>query len=449
MNHADAPQPALAAIEAEQSVLGALLLQPDALDRIDWLEAESFYREGHRLIYKALRRLIEHGKGCDMLLLAQALGGDLEKVGGLAYLGALAQNTPSAYNIARYAEIVRDKAILRALVAHGTEIAARAYEPMANPRELAEQAENAFLGILQPEQGAEAVSILECLDEALEWADNPIHGLPTGYAKLDAVIDGLRPEELIIIAGRPGMGKSSLALGIAEHVAVDQPAYFWSGEMSRRQLANRSLAYHRDNLGLAEATAHISRLKLHIDPRVPTSIAGLRMRLRRHKRKHGLGLLVVDYLQLIGGVRAENRNQEVGAISRGLKSLAKEFGIPVIALSSLSRKVEERTDRRPVMSDLRESGDIESDADIVIMVYRDKEYNPNTHWGDLAEIIVRKHREGATGTAVLDWRPQQTRFVDYFGDIPRATETAAPAPRPRRAKSEKHDGKMASAGPDA
>lgn len=449
MNQADAPLHALAAIESEQSVLGSLLLQPDALDRVDWLAPEAFYRDSHQIIYKALRRLIESGKGCDLILLADALGADLPKVGGLAYLASVAQSTPSAYNIARYAEIVRDKAILRALAAHGADISARAYEPMANPHELAEQAETAFLSILQPAQGAEASSILEALDEALEWADNPIKGAPSGYAALDSIIGGLRPEELIIVAGRPGHGKSSLALGIAEHVSATAPVYLWSGEMSKRQIAGRSLAYHRENLGLAEATAHLSRLKLHIDPRSPMSIAGLRMRLRRHKRKHGLGMLVVDYIQILVGPKSENRNQEVGALSRGLKSIAKEFGIPVIAIASLNRQVEARADKRPVMSDLRESGDLESDADIVIMVYRDREYNSATHWGDLAEIIVRKHREGPTGKAVLEWRSRQTRFVDHFGEIPTETESTTSAPRSRRAKAAKHDGKLAAAGPDA
>lgn len=439
-------------IESEQAILGGLLMDSSAFDRIEWLEAEHFYREDHHLIFSSLKRLIQAGKQPDIVLVGDdiaARGDSVERAGGLAYIAALVQSTPSAYNIARYAEIVRDKAILRQLARHAADIMDKTQRPGANPQDLAEEAETAFLSILQPAQGAEASSMLEALDEALEWADNPIQGASSGYAALDTIIGGLRPEELIIIAGRPGHGKSSLALGLAEHVAATESVYIWSGEMSRRQIASRSLTYHRDNLSLDEATAHLARLKLHIDPRSPMSISALRMRLRRHKRKHGLGMLVVDYLQILVGPKSENRNQEVGALSRGLKSIAKEFGIPVIAVASLNRQVEARQDKRPVMSDLRESGDLESDADIVIMVYRDREYNPSTHWGDLAEIIVRKHREGPTGTAVLEWRPHQTRFVDYFGDTPTEPESSAPAPRARRAKAAKHDGKMAAAGPDA
>lgn len=415
----ETPQAPPSAIEAEQSVLGALLLQPEALDRIEWLQPEHFYRDGHRKIFAAARKLIEGNRGCDVVLLSEALGADLMPSGGIGYIASLAQNTPSAYNIGRYAEIVRDKFILRTLAAHGSDICAKALDPTSKPMELAEQAESAFLSVLEPQAG-EAMSMLDAANEALEWMDNPQHGISTGLLNLDGVVGGVRPEELIIIAGRPGMGKSSLAQCIAEKAARSEPTLLCSLEMSARQIASRSLAYHAKNMGsMAEATRHIAGLKLHIDPRSPLSIPSLRLRARRHKRRHGLSLLIVDYLQLMTGPKSDNRNQEIGAISRGLKSLAKELKIPVIAVASLNRGVESRIDKRPIMSDLKESGDIEADADLVIMVYRDSEYNPNSEWGSTAEIIVRKHREGKTGTAYLRWDGEHTRFHDHIGSVPR------------------------------
>jgi len=414
----------LASIEAEQAVLGALLLRADAIDSIDWLNPDHFYREAHRTIYHTLKELAEVGKEADIILVSDVLkaGGELENVGGLSYLLSLVNSSGSARNVARYAEIVRDKAILRQLAANAAEIHAAAQEPNAAPQELAERAETAFLSILQPTP-QEALTMYQAADLALEWQDNPQKGLPTGYAALDRIIGGLREEELIVIAGRPGMGKSALAENIAEHVAKQGPVLFCSLEMSARQIAARSLAYHRTNLSITDALGHFSELKLHIDPRSPLSLASLRMRARRHKRKHGLRLLVVDYLQLVTPPKSENRTQEVGALSRGMKSIAKEFGIPVVVVASLNRKLEERADKRPILSDLRESGDIESDADIVMMVYRDEEYHSDSTWKGLAEIIVRKHREGPTGTAVLVWRPEQTRFVDHDGPLPERTAT--------------------------
>ena len=412
-------------VEAEHSVLGALLMDPSAFDRIDWLEADHFYSDAHRRIFRAQRKLIEANRGADVVLVGEELkeAGDLERAGGYAFLASLASNTPSSYNIARYAEIVRDKAILRALLTHATEIQDRAMSPQVSPQELAEHAEAAFLSVLQPSQGDEPMTMLQAVDQALEWIDNPQQGLSTGYAQVDNIIGGLRPEELIIVAGRPSMGKSALVACIVEHVAKSSPVLFCSLEMSARQIAARSLTYHRAKLGTLDATRHLAGLKLHIDPRSPLSLSSLRLRARRHKRRHGLGLLVVDYLQLMTGPKSDNRHQEIGAISRGLKGIAKEFGIPVIAVASLNRQTEGRNDKRPMLSDLKESGDIESDADIVAMVYRDEVYSQASEWQGIAEIIVRKHREGPIGTAYLGWRGEETRFSEWHPPIPTATVT--------------------------
>jgi replicative DNA helicase len=337
---------------------------------------------------------------------------------------------------------VRDKALLRSLVAKATDIADKAMGYVVDPQALAEEAEQAFFSVREEEP--EAVSMLQAVDQAMEWADNPQQGLSTGFPALDNIVGGLRPEEFIIVAGRPSMGKSALAQCIAEHVAKTDSVLFCSLEMSVRSLGKRSLTYHRSNLGEVGATRYISALKQHIDTRSPLTLPSLRMRLRRHKRRHGLALLVVDYLQLMTGPKTESRHQEVGAISRGLKQIAKEFGIPVIAVASLNRGAEGRDNKRPLMSDLKESGDIESDADVVMMVYREEHYDANTEWKGIAEVIVRKHREGPCGTAYLEWRGEHTRFLTYHGDLPTATV------RPIKAKSSNFtDFKSRSAGDDA
>lgn len=418
------------ATEAEQNILGALLLWPDAYDRIDWLPVSMFFRSDHRAIYATIRALIEAGKPVDSLLVAQALEarGELENAGGRGYLASLAVNTLSAANIEAYARHVRDKAILRELLAHATDIQALAAEPGADPKEIAEEAEAQLFSVLTERDHSEALPFHRTLDATLIQRANPQRGLSTGYLDLDAIVKGLRPGELIVIAGRPSMGKSSLAACIAEHVAWDHSVALYSLEMSREEIGERVLSWHERDRGPDEAAGRLLNLQLYIDTPPTLTIGGLRVRLRRQKRKHGLALAVVDYLQLMTG-KGETRTQEIGSISRGLKQLAREFEIPIVAVCQINRGVENRQDKRPLLSDLRESGDIEQDSDIVVMVYRDDYYNPDSPAKGTAEVIVRKHRNGRIGTARLTFLPDYARFENYAGG---PIEFTPPSFTPRR-----------------
>jgi replicative DNA helicase len=411
-------------LEAEQSLLGALLLSNDAYDRVSWLTDSSFYSDKHRRLWRALARCIEAGRPADVFTICEELGDDLEKAGGPAYIGGLAQNTPSAYNVHRYAELVRDKAILRNLYARSMEIAEKAIGGATSALELADEAGGAFMAIDMARDGAEAVEMGRAALDAAEWADNPIKGLPTGFRSVDDIFGGLMPGDLIIVAGRPSMGKTALAMNIAEEIATETPVAVFSMEMTRRKVAGRSLKYHESMVGRDAAMDHLSSLKLYIDDSPALSIGYMRLRMRRIQRKHGLGLVVVDYLQLMQA-KAENRTQEVSAISRGLKALAKEFNVPVIAVAQLNRGAEARADNRPVLSDLRESGQIEQDADIIAFVYRDEYYKPETEWRGIAEVIVRKNRDGAIGTAYLNFIPEYTRFKPLDRPLPPRNEPPA------------------------
>ncbi len=410
--------------ESECAVLGVLLLRGDVFDRISFLEAKHFYRDSHRLIYEALRELLERGSGADMVLVSDRLEkqGALEKAGGFAYLAALAQNAPSAANIARHAQVVREKAILRELAHKGGDIAARALAGVEEPLALAEEAGAAFLGIRLDSAPAEMAPVGVALTEAVEAADNPVKGLPTGYSDVDRRYGGLLAGDLIVIAGRPSMGKTAFAMNIAEHIAQDVTVAVFSLEMTRAKLAGRMLRWHTEALGSRDAAVdHIGSRKLWIDHSPAVSLGHIRLRLRRLKRTQGLGLVVVDYLQLISE-RAENRTQEVSAISRGLKAIAKEFEVPVVAVAQLSRQVESRTDHRPQLSDLRESGQVEQDADIISFVYREELYKPDTEWRGIAEIITRKNRDGATGTDHLTFVSEYTRFLPLDKPLPERQE---------------------------
>ena len=431
-------------VEAEQSLLGGLLLDNQAFDKVgDQVAADDFYRDDHRRIFRHLVKLIEAGKPADVVTVAESIEAseDRDKTGGAAYLGALSQNTPSALNIRRYAELVRERAVQRRLAQIATEIAESALGPSGKDvRQLLDEAESRILEVGEAghrnNQGfkdikQELARVFERLDD-LYHRDNPsgITGIPTGFIDLDEKTAGLQPGDLIIIAGRPSMGKTALALNIAEHVAVDNglPVAIFSMEMSGTQLAARvlgSIAHvdqHKMRTGrlsdeewqqLSHAMGRLHEAPIFIDETAALNALELRARARRMRRQCGkLGLVVVDYLQLMSASsQGENRATEISEISRSLKALAKELETPVIALSQLSRAVEGRNDKRPMMSDLRESGAIEQDADVIFFIYRDEVYFPDkTEVKGRAEVIIGKQRNGPIGRIELAFLGQYTRF---------------------------------------
>jgi replicative DNA helicase len=433
-------------IEAEQSVLGGLLLDNQAYDKISDLVSESdFYRDEHRRIFRSIQRMLERGKPVDVVTVAEALdgAGETEHTGGLAYLGELAQNTPSAANIRRYGEIVRERAILRQLVTAGDEIASSALNPLGRePKTLLDEAEAKVFAIaesgMRHQTGFQHINplltqVVERIQE-LHDRDNPsdITGIPTGYNDLDTMTSGLQPGDLVIIAGRPSMGKTSLALNIAEHVAIEYgaPVAVFSMEMGGAQLAMRMLAsvgrLNQQNVRtgrlnddewsrLSFALGKIHEKAIYIDETPALNPIDLRARARRLHRQCGkLGLIVIDYLQLMSGSSSgENRATEISEISRSLKGLAKELECPVIALSQLNRSLEQRPNKRPVMSDLRESGAIEQDADVIMFIYRDQVYNPDSEDKGTAEIIIGKQRNGPIGMVRLSFLGEYTRFENF------------------------------------
>ncbi len=430
-------------IEAEQSVLGGLLLDNAAWDRIaDRLVGEDFYRHDHRLIFQHISRLIENSRPADAITVYEALqtSGKVGDAGGLVYLNSLAQNTPSAANIRRYAEIVRERAVLRRLVGVGEEVAAAALNPQGrDAKQILDEAESKVFQIA--EQGARdrggfvkleplLTRVVERIQELFERASpTDVTGVPSGFTDLDTKTAGFQEGDLIIIAGRPSMGKTALALNIGQHVAIDMgmPVAVFSMEMGAEQLAMRLLGSvgridaHRLRTGrltdedwpkLSEAMERMHAAPLHIDETPALNALELRARSRRLAREYGkLGLIIVDYLQLMSASSSgENRATEISEISRSLKGLAKELKVPVIALSQLNRTVEQRTDKRPVMSDLRESGAIEQDADVILFIYRDEVYNPESPDKGIAEIILGKQRNGPIGRVQLRFGGEHTRF---------------------------------------
>jgi replicative DNA helicase len=431
-------------MEAEQSVLGGLLLDNDAADRIaDFLIADHFYSDAHRSIYNAIMQLIADNKPADVVTVAEALSSinKLEYIGGMAYLGALVENVPTAANIRRYAEIVQERAILRRLAAAGGEIAENAFHPLGRSvREILDQAETKVFEIAEHgargQQGFQEIRpLLTQVVERIEFLynrDNPsdVTGIATGFTDLDRMTSGLQEGDLIVIAGRPSMGKSSLALNMSEHIALTlkMPVAVFSMEMGATQLAMRLMGSvgrldqqkirtgrlsNDDWERLSGALGKLNDAPIHIDETPALNALELRARARRLARQYGgkLGAIVVDYLQLMQAISdGENRATEISEISRSMKALAKELKVPVLALSQLNRSLEQRPNKRPVMSDLRESGAIEQDADVILFIYRDEVYNEDSQDKGIAEIIISKQRNGPTGTVRLAFLGEYTRF---------------------------------------
>ncbi|MBX9849045.1 MAG: replicative DNA helicase [Rhodocyclaceae bacterium] len=433
-------------IEAEQSLIGGLLLDNTAWDRIGDVVADGdFYRDDHRRIFRHISRLIEVGRPADVVTVFESIekSNETDQTGGLGYLAEIANNTPSAANIRRYAEIVRERSVLRKLVSAGDEIAASALNPAGRDvKQILDEAEVKVLEIA--EAGARSTAgfvaiqplmaqVVEKIEELYGRDSSDITGTPTGFTDLDKMTSGLQPGDMVVVAGRPSMGKTAFALNIAEYVGVEMklPVAIFSLEMSGPQLALRLLSsvgrIDQTKLRSARLTdddwdkmtmalGKLHEANIHIDDTGAINSNDLRARARRLHRQYGkLGLIVIDYLQLMTSAREnENRATEISEISRSIKSLAKELQVPVIALSQLSRKVEERNDKRPLMSDLRESGAIEQDADIIIMMYRDEYYNKDKPDNKgMAEAIVGKHRNGPTGPVMLTFLGEYTKFVNF------------------------------------
>jgi replicative DNA helicase len=433
-------------VEAEQSLLGGLLLDNQAFDKIaDLVSAEDFYRDDHRRLYRHLAKLIGEGKPADVVTVAESVEAseDKDRTGGPAYLGSLAQNTPSALNIRRYAELVRERAVQRRLAQVATEIAETALSPLGRDvHQLLDEAETRIMEVgdrgQRGTQGFEQIQpvlarVFERIDHLFHQENkSDVTGVPTGFIDLDERTAGLQPGELVIVAGRPSMGKTALALNFAEHVAVKNgiPVAIFSMEMGATQLAMRLLGsiarvdQHKMRTGrlndeewsrLSSAMGDLHNAPIYIDETGALNSLELRTRARRMHRQSGkLGLVVVDYLQLMsaaGGSQGENRATEISEISRSLKALAKELACPVIALSQLNRALETRNDKRPMMSDLRESGAIEQDADLILFIYRDEVYFPEKiESRGIAEVIIGKQRNGPIGKVELTFLGEHTRF---------------------------------------
>ena len=430
-------------IEAEQAVLGGVLLDANAWDNIaELVREEDFYRQDHRLVFCALSTLSDGGEPTDIVTVGEWLENHqlLDQAGGMRKLATLAQNTPSAVNIGAYANIVRKRSVLRQLIVASTAINDTAFNLQGKSSEqVLDEAEQAIFEIAerQGKRLRKYKPINELLIDALERIDTLYHqksaitGLPTGYADIDRLTAGLQPADLIIIAGRPSMGKSALAINIAEHVAIkaQKSVAVFSMEMPNEQLAMRMIGSlsHIDqqkvrtgNLDdedwprLTSTVGLMQEARLFIDDTPALTPTELRARSRRIARDHGLDLIIVDYLQLMQVIgKTENRATEISEISRALKSMARELNVPVIALSQLNRSLEQRPNKRPLMSDLRESGAIEQDADMILFIYRDEVYDKDSADKGMAEVIIAKQRNGPIGLVKLAWRGQFTCFEGY------------------------------------
>jgi replicative DNA helicase len=433
-------------VEAEQAVLGGLMIDANAWDAVaDIVAASDFYRRDHRLIFEAIAEVSEIRGSCDVVTISEHLErkGRLEEVGGLHYLGSIARDTPSAANVRAYSEIIRERSILRQLVAAGGEIAAAATDSRGRPAaELVDEAERRVFEIA--ERGSRGRSgfraVRDILPQTIDRLDTlhqspgEIRGVPTGFTLLDRKTAGLQPGDLVVIAGRPSMGKSTLAVNIAESAAIAKgvAAGIFTMEMSAEQVTLRMIsslgrvnASHlrsgnfsdEDWSRIQGAMSQLSSAPIYLDESPALTPTELRARARRLKRERDLGLIIVDYLQLmqVPGTK-ENRATEISEISRSLKALAKELSVPVIAISQLNRAVEQRTDKKPVMSDLRESGAIEQDADLILLIYREEAYDQNTTRRGIADIIIAKQRNGPTGEVQLTFLGEYTRFENLVAE---------------------------------
>jgi replicative DNA helicase len=430
-------------IEAEQSVLGGILIENEAINRVtEILDADDFYRDAHRKIFNALINLSERDEPADLITLTNELRkiDQLDSIGGASYLASLIDSVPTAANIEYYAKIVKEKAILRKLIQTSTEIITQSYEDRGDVEGFLDEAERAIFEISERRVRPSFYSIREIVKESFTTIERLfkkkelVTGVPSGFKELDRMTAGFQPSDLIIIAGRPSMGKTAFCLDVAEYAAIDNkiPVAIFSLEMSKEQLVIRMLCSQAHVEGtrlrtgylnesdwpkLTIAAGNLSEAPIYIDDTAALSALELRAKARRLKADRGLGMVIVDYLQLMKGrARVESRQQEISEISRSLKALAKELNIPVIAVSQLSRKTEERTGNRPQLSDLRESGAIEQDADLILFIYRDEIYNrseDNPNRGK-AEVIIGKQRNGPIGKIDLAFLDKFTTFKDLY-----------------------------------
>ncbi|MFW6296495.1 MAG: replicative DNA helicase [Halothece sp.] len=424
-------------VEAEESILGGILLDPEAMNRVvDLLKPESFYIRSHQQIYEAAKTLHLQGKPTDLMTVTTWLQDHnlLESVGGQAKLAQLVDRTVSAVNIDRYAALVVDKYLRRELISAGHGVVDLGFDTSLELDSILDQVEQKIFNLTQkrPQQGFIKISdtLVETFDEIQNLHQGiKLPGIPCGFADLDAITSGFQRSDLIILAGRPSMGKTALGLGIAANIAKEHnlPVAIFSLEMSKEQLAQRLVASESkiegsrirsgrlsqtDLTHIVGAINTLSELPIFIDDTPNSSVMEMRSQARRLQAERGgnIGLILLDYLQLMEGSGSDNRVQELSRITRSLKGLARELNVPVIALSQLSRGVEQRTNKRPMLSDLRESGSIEQDADVVIMLYRDAYYNPDTNDRNMAEVIIAKHRNGPTGMVKLHFNPELTKF---------------------------------------
>ncbi len=424
-------------LEAEQSVLGAMLLDKDVISNVtEVVKSGDFYRESHKEIFEAILDIFEMNEPVDLITIKARLEsrGSLEKVGGISYLSDIAAHVPTTANATYYAKIVEEKSLLRKLIKAGDEIANISYQAAEEVELILDKAEKAIFDIME-ERNTSGFSIIKDVliasFEQLETLYNnhgQITGVESGFTDLDIMLSGFQKSDLVLIAARPAMGKTAFVLNIAQHAAVKKkvPVAVFSLEMSKEQLVNRLLACeamvdsHKLRTGkledtdwqkLAMATSVMTDAPIYIDDNASNSIMEIRSKCRRLKLEKGLGMVIIDYLQLMNGRgKSDSRQQEISEISRSLKIMAKELNVPVLTLSQLSRAPEQRADHRPILSDLRESGAIEQDADIVIFLYRDDYYNEESEEKNIAEVIIAKHRAGSTGKVKLAWMGEYTKF---------------------------------------